>query len=716
MSDVVTKQELVDAGVDAGDLGKVMNDPANLSPVSTRLGQDIKNVAKAIAEISTYDDKGPWVTLEDYIIKDLVQEAGITYICTVPHESGTFETDKAAGKWGIFQTQTPEKHLSEYSDLAAFLAAVGSTPTSLVIDDDAPLTANLTIPSTVSRRHVNDKVILTDGFVLTDNGIINAGLERLYDTSGGGAVVGTLNNQTIYPQWWGAAVGAADNTAPIRSMALALESRGGGNTVFPPGTYVVMSSTIGTLVGISGVDGINIRGYGATIEVLTTKTVTTSEGSLFSFTNCKNVTLEGFKTNGPVLDVSQSAVKGHEFCRVQQGCKNIALRNNWVQNSALGLICARAVGDPESYRSTGISVENLFVSNCWYGCNFQRSGDDSTVRGLRTDTVHRSFTMSNVRNLSASIWSKDHKATDVPMWSTRGGTLENIDINYYSDTDSILCAAFPKVRLGFDYGDIAAGLVRNVRINLNIEFNATGSTGGCAFEIMKRAFDGSPDPTDRGHRMENVTVRGSVVGAASDGGAYGFRSIITSANATWGGGDFFKCMALENLYLEDAPVGFSLPGLLDHILLKNVSSNTTIDITQGDATTQPPSSGKVTLQNVTCTNRYERVGTSRPLNSLRATSTTDTVQVGWSGKTITTNGAGGTMTWQLPPAVIGLNYTFARTEAQLMFIDPDGTETVRGGTAGQRVSSNDSGALIKLACHTDGYWEIEWSQGTFSYS
>jgi len=104
MADPVTKLELENASVDAGDLGDILNSDSSTT-VTTRLGLPVKSVANAVAGISSYDDKGAWVTSTAYIIKDLVQSGGITYICTVAHTSGTFATDKAAGKWGIFQTE-----------------------------------------------------------------------------------------------------------------------------------------------------------------------------------------------------------------------------------------------------------------------------------------------------------------------------------------------------------------------------------------------------------------------------------------------------------------------------------------------------------------------------------------------------------------------------------------------------------------------------------
>lgn len=46
--------------------------------------------------------KGAWLTGTVYSANDCIQEIGSGYICIVPHTSGTFATDLAAGKWSLF--------------------------------------------------------------------------------------------------------------------------------------------------------------------------------------------------------------------------------------------------------------------------------------------------------------------------------------------------------------------------------------------------------------------------------------------------------------------------------------------------------------------------------------------------------------------------------------------------------------------------------------
>lgn len=48
--------------------------------------------------------RGAWLTATAYIAKDIVSQAGLTYICVTAHTSGVFATDLAASKWLLFSS------------------------------------------------------------------------------------------------------------------------------------------------------------------------------------------------------------------------------------------------------------------------------------------------------------------------------------------------------------------------------------------------------------------------------------------------------------------------------------------------------------------------------------------------------------------------------------------------------------------------------------
>lgn len=512
--------------------------------------------------------------------------------------------------------------------------------------------------------------------------------------------------------------GVTDDTASIRAAAAAVQAAGGGTLIFPPGIYVVFTSTTGALCEFTGLDGIACLGYGATLEVYTSKAITASEGYFFYFNGCKNILVDGFTTNGPVLDITSTTVKGYEFVRCVNGCRNINLPNNRVVNSLSGFICSKLVGDPDSMRCQNIHIGNLEVVHCWYGINGQWSGDFLKCDNLRTDGVHRSCFFYGASNQDITIWSKDHVSKDVSMGTAQGIATENVTINYHSGVDSYECGNAAKVVIGFSGN--TASLFRNYRINLDVAYKSSGNTGGAALLIYKASDAGSADASDRGHYMRDVTISGTVTGAASYAGD-GSRSIGTDVNCGWGGGDYFSNIRLENLTINGAAGStalFNFGGLIDSFSLKNVNSTHSIAVFQSVSDPRLPHTGTVVLDNVKCANRYayDVTDSVMPLDNIRGVGgATDTVRAGWVGKTISNLGNGGAIEWDLPAATVGAKYRFVRQDAQILDVDPNGSEVIRGGTAGQILRMNTAGNVVQLECLIAGIWEITAIQGAVSY-
>lgn len=84
-----------------------------------------------------------------------------------------------------------------------------------------------------------------------------------------------------------------------------------------------------------------------------------------------------------------------------------------------------------------------------------------------------------------------------------------------------------------------------------------------------------------------------------------------------------------------------------------------------------------------------------------------------SGALCSDTGAGGNVEYQLPAGIDGLIYYFISNGAALLKIDPDGTEIIQGGTAGQQLEGS-GGAHCTLMYHVDK-WTIQAKEGTWSY-
>jgi hypothetical protein len=66
---------------------------------------NLSAVARAALQADV-EPRGLWATATVYAESDLVDEAGVAYLCAEDHVSGTFATDYAAGKWQVFGTNT----------------------------------------------------------------------------------------------------------------------------------------------------------------------------------------------------------------------------------------------------------------------------------------------------------------------------------------------------------------------------------------------------------------------------------------------------------------------------------------------------------------------------------------------------------------------------------------------------------------------------------
>jgi len=93
-----------------------------------------------------------------------------------------------------------------------------------------------------------------------------------------------------------------------------------------------------------------------------------------------------------------------------------------------------------------------------------------------------------------------------------------------------------------------------------------------------------------------------------------------------------------------------------------------------------------------------------------------TVTAANNGQRYDNYGATGTITFPLPAGAQGLGYEFKRSVAYAMRIDPNGTEIIRGGTAGQLIELQTDGANIRVEWdHNAGLWEITRAIGTTAF-
>jgi hypothetical protein len=510
--------------------------------------------------------------------------------------------------------------------------------------------------------------------------------------------------------------GGTDDGNAITAAAEALQATGRGMLLFPPGVYRLFSigQTYGRVAVFTNLRGVRVIGYGATLALDPARVWAVGEtASMFHFIACSDVVIEGFTGIGPTPNLASGLYRGVVFVALEQGTTGVSMLFNRLDGWSAGLIIARRVDDPESYRSRGIHIGSLKVSNAFYGINGQLSGDDMVVDLLQTETVYRSYFMYGVSNLRVNIVSRNPQSpVDVPVAAAYGFNLENVEINY-TNVDSTATGGGDCIWIGFT--GQAPMVIQNVSIHAHIRWGAGGSPMGNGVVLYKFDDASHPDNMDRGHTVRNLKISGLF-----DASGLNKQALTTYEN--WGAGEYWSNIALEDITVINnqavAPIQFHVKPLVDRIVLRNVVVPNAIDLYgTGDIAAFAPTTGQVEVQNCKCVNLDDYIPNVGilPIRTLIANTATVSVQEAYTGKLLTNYGAGSITTYHLPPADVGLSYRFARRVPFAIRIAPNGTDTIRGGSMGKYLSLDSDGTFVCLLCVMPGFWEVICVAGATSF-
>lgn len=518
--------------------------------------------------------------------------------------------------------------------------------------------------------------------------------------------------------------------AAMSAAAVRVNAAGGGTIIVPPGTYPLYDSAGGQVCRFSGCRGVAILGYGAVLAMSTTNAAlynTPGYGSIFDFTNCVDVVVDGFETTGPDMSArfASGLLAGINVVQINSGCSNVRVPNLTVQGAQAAVIFPNAAGNVAPNKN--ITIGNLDVRETFYGVNGKYGLHNLKIENLRTNDIYRSlFIYGDIYNLHANVWSSNNFGYDCILHASEGYGVYGAKIRYRRGVDSVGPTGDGTrcVRLGFV--DSTPATYRDVDIHVEIEFAAGGSTGAGAVDFIKNTGVADiEDTTDRGHVVDGLRISGFIKGTPfAPAGAM----IQTRQGTRFGPTlDIMRGIKFEDLTVTgttmSTAIDWDCAAVRDTVRVDGVNvEGKAVKLRDYAASVAQQASvtAKVVVTGSRFANQYVLDATSGayPLEVRRLASATEAVAATWmtnipiSNIGIATN----PHTNALPAATAGLDATFVNESASIVAwrLDPSGSEVIRGGGAGKYLSLA-SGASARLRCFTAGKWEILWSSGTTAF-
>lgn len=134
------------------------------------------------------------------------------------------QRNNGSAAWDNFVTLGPWVDVRAYASINAAVTAIGSTQTTLLVPNAQTLTANLTIPSTLSLWILKGgSIVKASTFTLTINGPFFAGRYTVFSGFSAGNVTGL---QTVFPEWFGALADGSTNDLSAMTVAANATSTG----------------------------------------------------------------------------------------------------------------------------------------------------------------------------------------------------------------------------------------------------------------------------------------------------------------------------------------------------------------------------------------------------------------------------------------------------------------------------------------------------------
>jgi hypothetical protein len=190
--------------------------------------------------------------LETEVGSDLLESGSLRYAAWQLEASQSLPTMNAIG-------------VKQYGNsLTDAVADIGATTKTLIIGSQVTQSANLTIPENITMHFFpGGSVSVDNGFTLTINGPIEAGLEQIF--AGEGTIAGSPKIKDVYFQWWGAAGDNTTDDTEAVNKCLAFVSTNGLTARIPENSWFRTTDQL-MLWGPANIKGASMHSCGFVLD------------------------------------------------------------------------------------------------------------------------------------------------------------------------------------------------------------------------------------------------------------------------------------------------------------------------------------------------------------------------------------------------------------------------------------------------------------------
>ena len=353
--------------------------------------------------------------------------------------------------------------------------------------------------------------------------------------------------------------GVTDDTAALRATCAAAQANGGGTIYFGNLTFKIYTdiTDLAPIGAFSSINGIRLQSSGATF-VMARSFPTAEIIDVFTFTTCSEITIDDFQ--GLYTGSARSEIynRGGRFVRFFNACYNVRIGNLSFNDWSTVVDIYRDPASVTDVRSVNFRVANIATFKVGYPLTAISSGDNLEAQ-INAVESGRSYFSYSAKNHRIVVNSKNANASnDVLMYASDGEPCQSVDLTY-TNTLSTLTDGSTRRGVGLYFRDITPNVIKDVRIKFNID-QSTGFLNQ-GFQVGK--LNGViPDPTDRGHKLQNLEVSGNINTAST--------SVDFCDSATWGLGEFVSNITFRDLYIQGGQPSFAFTSIQDQAILQNI--------------------------------------------------------------------------------------------------------------------------------------------------